>query len=431
MRFSLLFLAVALLVLQATPPASAFTLIEIILRGLLQNGLGRTVSTIPDALMISNNHCPCMTQIGCVLENVLVVDSGGLPVPSGECPANSVAMFSMAVNTSRREFEVLSTRTLGCIDLLNATDVTEGCGGGSSDLKHAFGTAECDACTGAGMSWCPGVSLPVTGGSDRHRAILPPTCFNASETLRMFPANTSSVYDLVGTFQSLYGSADTFGLSRDQFLNFNPTLGGCPFSTTDVPVAAPASCPADPFCPSCSPAPGGTCTCDAESPECCTASRDFWKLEDPWPATCVPDFTRDKAFWPGMSMIDVMTFPVGGDKCVLLAREWIAANLNKCGLDACTDATVDQALSDAEVWLFDPLKCPGLLSKNEGKIVQDITSVLMTFNGGLIGPPPCSEAMLAEHDMHVQGNVHNSAGCTLAAPLAAVGVGLAAAPWGR
>lgn len=435
MRTSLIIVAVTLLVLQAVVAASGFSLLELVLvlkiaelqESNQLRALARVGTTVPDALMLSNFQCPCPTQIGCVLsEPDLAITS----VPTSNTRVELFdTLLTLHVNTTDRATDVVASNRNGCIDLLNATDVAAGCVDSST---RAFGTASCDACTGAGMSWCPGVSITSNFSSTPSK--LPPTCFNASSDVRVIGARDNSIYTILNVqnilqkLGGIYSSPTTFGLSKDKFLSFDPRVDGCPFSTTDVPVAAPASCPADPFCPSCASAPGGTCTCDAESPECCTASRDFWKLENPWPAACDPEFTRDKVFLPGMSMIDAMTFPVGGDKCIMLAREWLTANLNKCGLDACTDATVDQALLDGEVWLFRSFKCPGQLTKTEGKIVQEITSVLMTFNGGLIGPPPCSETMLAEHDMHVQAGAHNSASA-LAVPLAEVGAGLATALW--
>ncbi len=399
MRFSLLVVVVALLVFQAAPPASAFILIELILRALLKNGLGRTVSTTPGALTDANFQCPCMTQIGCVIENPTVVTADVLPNATGSCPDNSEAMLFMAVNTSKRGQEVVTSNALGCVDLLNATDVAAGCGGAQF---HAFGTAECGACTGAGMSWCPGVELPLTGTS--VLAFLPPTCFKGDETLRKFPDNVTSVYDMVGAFQSLYGTATTFGLSRERFLNFNPTLGGCPFSATDVPVTAPASCPAESFCPSCAsePAPGGTCTCAL--PGCCTEDRAFWDAEDPWPTECAPSVTRSTVMWPGETYGDVIGGAVGGDKCRLLGRAWIAANLSICGRGACTDSVVDQALADAVAILFDPTQCPNSLTKSEKQAAQSVTSVLTDFNAGNIGPGPCPPMGAAQVGEEVGSN---------------------------
>jgi hypothetical protein len=401
MRVALLLLAVLLV---GARPVLSYTVLEQVLINFFQP-LTPSDATVPHALMYANARCPCLTEIGCIQQVPPVISTTAEPwlgedtilppIPgpgiNGTDTLYYAFIYMFSARSDVRDISASSAYTLGatssCIDLANASSVAAGCGTGTA----VFGTAECGACTGAGLTWCPAVQVPGT------TVELPATCFDAAATQRVLPAQHPFDVPALGGGASAYGTEAAFGLARTRLLSFAASQGGCPFSGADAPVSTPASCPAEPACVECvlpPVMPGGTCTCAVDG--CCTESFNFWKAADPWPAACAPNFTRATPFWPGgVTMAGALSLSSRGDKCVLLARAWISATLSVCGRGACTDATTDAALATAETYLFDVSKCPGALSKADNEQVRDATSVLNNYVAGLIGPGPCDATAAA------------------------------------
>lgn len=371
MRLGAIVLSVLALAFAARE-AHAFTASEItvVFNAFDQTNLSSSSETVPHALMDANRECPCLSEVGCVRTDVVTSQPLSQTVNVSTIPGELLALFT---TFDTLKFSQNTNNAVGQCVSLKATGT--GCPAGSA----AFGTSECGACTDAGMVWCPGTQY------------MPPSCFDASAAVRTFPANVTSAYTLQDLFNSgnVFGTAQTYGLTRDQLLSFDPSLGGCPFSATDTPVALTENCPATPVCENCTLQPGGSCAC--ESAGCCTEERGFWKRLSTWPEACAPDVTRDTAFFGTSTMGAILAQPPQGDVCVKLAHAYITAKLNMCAYGACTDIVVDEALASAEAYLFDSSLCPGNVPKKQKKIVRSIASTLNAFNSGIIGPGSCSE----------------------------------------
>lgn len=384
----------------ASGSAHAATAVEygLLLRDIISLNVSTADQTVPHALMAANGLCPCMTELGCIPRNAAVSRSLAGQVPelytADGTPTTVDGVYILLIDVIL--YSNNTAKASSCVDLTTPAAVSAGCGLGES----LFGTAECGACTDAALAWCPGVGE------------LPATCFSTTAgavRTGIDPNTTLTAYDIKNFLfpGTVYGSSDTFGLTRDKLLAFDPSSGGCPFSSTDVPTTVPTSCPAEPVCVSCTGNTGGSCACATSG--CCTEERAFWNDVDLWPASCVPNFTRATPFWPGgVTMGAAIVQSVKGDKCVLLARAWISAQLSICSRGACTDATVHTALADAKTFLFDTNKCPDALSKQDNQAVHSIISTLNDYNSGLIGPGPCTTVSAAQEYGADVSNLQNN-----------------------
>ncbi len=145
------------------------------------------------------------------------------------------------------------------------------------------------------------------------------------------------------------------------------------------------------------------CTCDLEG--CCTLTQGYWKnhnhfLSGPrnisWPALCLNDcftsLTEDNLLFVATGLnstwLEILSQPPRGDACIIAARQWIAAVLNRCN-GACTVLSVDWAIWRTQKILDNPNLCPLLFAGHKKTHLLSLKDILEDYNEGRIGPGAC------------------------------------------
>ncbi len=145
------------------------------------------------------------------------------------------------------------------------------------------------------------------------------------------------------------------------------------------------------------------CECDEEG--CCTLTQGYWKnhnhfLSGPrnisWPSLCLNNcstsLTEENLLFEGTghpsTWLEILSHPPRGDACIIAARQWIAAVLNRCN-GACTVPSVNWAIWRTQKILDNPNLCPLLFAGHKRTHLLHLKDILEDYNEGRVGPGGC------------------------------------------
>lgn len=192
------------------------------------------------------------------------------------------------------------------------------------------------------------------------------------------------------------------------------------------------TCPPQNQCPTCSPCntPQLQCTPDITQ-QCCIQQSTAPPVTTATPTTMAPLHTttapptttncgvctRTQGYWKthpeawgsvslsvcGVSAMTILqTSSSGGDAFIILARQYIAATLNKEVLNVCLDSVVGPAYLAAGALLGSACEGPTGYTAPTGSVRDQfvaIATVLDNFNNGLLGPGHCEGDTTDETDI--------------------------------
>lgn len=139
----------------------------------------------------------------------------------------------------------------------------------------------------------------------------------------------------------------------------------------------------------------------------CTAGHGYWKTHSeygpaPYDATwgALPDGADTEFFLSGQDYYEVLwTPPRGGNAYYIVARAYIAAELNMLSGAPMSDDTVaawDEATTLFETYTPEEV---GALKGHAREPWTSLASILSAYNGGLIGPGHCTDIYDVDVDM--------------------------------